>query len=145
MLEGKDFDDLLQMQRLHTDLERQFLSFNRIIPYDRNPDDAYSPRLVNIIHAANPQILGMFDLLCKGMDLKPEKDDFPRYMKALDEHGMLHNQKVALKDNLRIIKPFDYERKLEKTRLTGGVLTMIQNTIYRKDFSEVHCIMLFTV
>jgi len=39
--------EIRELKRIWEDLEKQLLEFNEIVPFEKNPHDVYSPRLVN--------------------------------------------------------------------------------------------------
>ncbi len=98
--------ELTQMQQLFSNLETDFLEFNEIVPYDHNPDEVYSPKLVNILQNIGPQIYGLFKIISKQLGLKLDNEKFPSYVKSLDELGLLSNQHVLLMKNAKAVKPF---------------------------------------
>ncbi len=100
MFDEEALNELSQMQRLHRDTERIFLSLNRIIPYDYNEWSVKSPRYINIISATNPQILGMFSLITRGLRLQT-RDTFGAFFAAVNRDGMLSKLKVALREDLK--------------------------------------------
>lgn len=106
-----------EMARLYEDTETQFLSFNRIIPYNRNPGEVYSPRLYTILQSSSAQIISLMaslaSCLCGDGFKSPthmRQKDFPFYYWLLNKEGMLSVQKLAPKEKVTmIITPFKVE------------------------------------
>lgn len=110
------------MQRLHNELEQTFLEINKVIPFDRNDNDVYSPRFVFILQDASRQVDGMLKLIYRRFEphlpasataqvrakiARSAKPGFLDYYTALNHNGMLSVQKLALKeDTPRTITPF---------------------------------------
>jgi hypothetical protein len=115
-------DKLHKMQRLHSDLDQTFLDVNKVIPYDRNNDDVYSPRYVFILQDASRQVDGMFKLLyyqvqallaAHGSPQLPlRRYNFIEFYNFLNKKKMLEVQKVApLEDVSRILTPFQLKKQ----------------------------------
>jgi hypothetical protein len=78
--------DVSAMRILHKDTERQFISFNEIVPYSRNPLDVYSPRLYSILQGASAQTISMMHILYNRFNRKYNRQqDFPFYYESLEE------------------------------------------------------------
>jgi len=99
-------DKILLMEDLYWDTERQFLEFAAIIPYDHNPDDVYSPRLVSILRSAGSQIDGLLKIITERLGLTPASNKYPAYYECLNQGGMLQCQKVTPVRTLKPFKPF---------------------------------------
>jgi hypothetical protein len=105
------------MGKLYQDTERQFLSFNRIVPYNHNPSEVYSPRLYSIMQSSSAQIISMMaslkSFLCDDTFNSPSntyQKDFPFYYKRLNKEEMLSVQKLAPKEDItKIITPFKFD------------------------------------
>jgi hypothetical protein len=101
---------IIEMRALHHDVERIFLSFNRIVPYKDNKFEVYSPRLYPIFQSASAQVISMMDAITRFLMLEPAAADssshnnrqkkFPYYYKLLNIHGMLSMQMVALREKV---------------------------------------------
>jgi hypothetical protein len=122
-LNQEEYEDRLsKMQRLHKELEDAFLEVNKIIPYDQNNREVYSPRFVFILQDASRQVDGMLKLLYRRLEpilpasatakisakiAKKRRPDFLDYYSALNYKGMLKAQKLALREySPRVITPF---------------------------------------
>jgi hypothetical protein len=105
---------IAEMARLYEDTERQFLSFNRIIPYSHNPGEVYSPRLYTILQSCSAQIISMMDSLTSFLfedtfhsRSRRRQKTFGFYYERLNKEGMLSVQKLAPKEKVTmIITPF---------------------------------------
>jgi len=98
--------DLTEMQKQYHNSEYQFLQFNEIIPYNHNPLDIYSPRLVSLALYLGPQILGMFEIIKQQTELTCT-DKFPSYYDALNVRSLLSSQGFILADSKVVYRPFD--------------------------------------
>ena len=83
-----DFD-LQSLKRLHRDSEKQLLEFNDIIPYEHNPNNLYSPILVNLLLQVGPQVENVTDLLVRDLDLKPDGNGVPSRIREINKSGVL--------------------------------------------------------
>ena len=99
------------MQQLYSNLESEFLSFNKIVPYNHNPDDVYSPKLVNILQNIGPQIYGIFNIISKQLGITVNPDKFPNYVRVFNEKELLSNQHVILMEGGKQIKPFEKDQE----------------------------------
>ncbi len=97
--------DLIEMQRQYHNSEYEFLQFNEIIPFNRNPLDIYSPKLVNLSLYLGPQILGMFEIIKQQTGVTCS-DEFPSYYKALNVNSLLSSQGVILSGSKVVYRPF---------------------------------------
>ena len=95
------------MRGLYFETERQFMEFVQVIPYEHNPDDVYSPKLVNILQSTGPQIDGMFKIIEAEPGLAPVSDSFPSHYDTLNSHGLLEIQKVIPQRMERPFKPYE--------------------------------------
>lgn len=100
-------NELLEMQKLYTNLEYEFLLFNEIIPYAHNPIDVYSPKLVNILQSIGPQIYGMFKMMTDQLDIQSKNFKFPDYFDSINNHTLLSNQSIILIETNQILEPFE--------------------------------------
>lgn len=100
--------DVFEMRNLHRDLERQFLSFNEIIPYSHNLLSVYSPRLYSILQGASAQTIGMMHILYNLFNpRKNRQQKFPFYFNELNKNNSLSIQKVSPKEQFdSILQPF---------------------------------------
>ncbi len=139
------------MQRLHNELELQFLEVNKIIPYDNNDSNVYSPRYVFILQDASRQVDGLFRLIYKRLDdlaiahgapLSPlPRTDFCGYYDFLNSQDMLANQKLAPRDDaLRTIRRLGSSNKIPQN---GGKHITTQSTICQKVKHSVNWAMFF--
>jgi len=107
-----------EMQALHQDLEDRFLSFNKVVAFNHNPDEVYSPRLYSVLQGASSQVISMMQLLTSELKLyKSQKQEkFHFYYKLLNSEGMLSKQIICpKKDTRRIMAPFQiYENETPK-------------------------------
>lgn len=106
--------EMIEMQKLYRFTELEFLEFNRVIPYDHNPDTVFSPELFNLLYSIGPQIYGMFEILTTSFLLRPRKKDFPSYHKVLNAKKLLSSQRVILRDNQRELRPFVTKSEVKK-------------------------------
>lgn len=102
--------ELYEMQHLYSNLEEEFLEFDKIIPYSHNPDNVFSPKLVNILQNIGPQIYGMFKIISKQLEITINPEKFPNYVQTIDEKELLSNQHVRIIDGGKQITPFEKEK-----------------------------------
>jgi hypothetical protein len=108
--------NILAMRNLHIDTEREFLSFNRIIPYNINPAKVYSPRLYRILQGASSQIIAMMHLIYDEYNPKLNRQkEFPFYFEHLNKTNILSIQKVAPREQFNLILRHFHTDKKEKT------------------------------
>jgi len=93
-------ESISAMRKLHFDVESQFLSFNRIVPYDHNPPEVYSPRLYSVLQNTCAQVISMMHTLSVllGLSENKKQQDFPFYYERLNSQGMLSLQTVSPKE-----------------------------------------------
>lgn len=104
----RDERDLVAMRNLHADVEKQFVSFNDIVPYRHNLRNIYSPKLYSILQAASAQIIGMMHILYNQYNPREKRqNEFPFYFKALNKNQLLTIQKISPKEQYdSILQPF---------------------------------------
>ena len=93
--------ELTNLQKLHSDLEKQMMRFDEIIPYERQTTSLiFSPRLLNIMLACGPQIESLTrwiaswcnmelieaDEECEG---KTKQISVPKLIHRINEKGVL--------------------------------------------------------
>lgn len=86
--------NLASLKRLQYDSEKHLLEFNEIIPYEHNPEDVYSPRLVNLILQLGPQVENIIDLIVKKLQLKPQGSGTPSRIKEINKTGILSKLRI---------------------------------------------------
>ena len=87
--------DLKNLKRLHRDSEKQLLEFNEIVPYEHNPANVYSPKLVNLLLTVGPQIENLTDLIIIQLQLSPEGNGLSSRIKELDKDGVLSSFEIT--------------------------------------------------
>jgi len=101
------FDVMLQnLKRLHIDSENRFLEFNDIVPYEHNPNDVYSPILVNLMLQAGPQIENLVDLIINELKLKPKEKGLPARIREINRDGILSGFKISMLTNDMQVTPY---------------------------------------
>jgi len=104
------------MIELHKELEKEFLAFNEIVPYNHNLAGAgvYSPRLYSIFQTSCVQVISMMQHIVnelKGLKTKTRQESFEEYYKFLNKNGMLALQIVSPKRKFnKIITPFQLKK-----------------------------------
>lgn len=92
--------ELIEMRQMYFIVEKQFLEFNEIIPYQYHKDwnQVTSPKLASIILSIGPQIEKMLKILVNKMNLGTGQKNlrFSDFVKVLDVQKMLTNQTVGL-------------------------------------------------
>lgn len=98
---------LREFFELYYETERQFIEFDRVVPYHKNPDNVYSPVLYGILQSLGSQTDGLLKALCRETGVIPAKpEDFPRRVAALDAKGLLSFLKVVARRDRRTLAPF---------------------------------------
>jgi hypothetical protein len=99
------------MRDLHRDLEKQFLSFDELVPYNHNPDDVYSPRLYSILQGTCAQVISLMQNIVAELNSKNISSlwqaKFKDYYDFLNIKGVLSLQVVSPKKKFdKIMTPF---------------------------------------
>jgi len=103
-----DFDvNLKNLKRLFRDSEKQLQEFNESIPYEHNPENVFSPKLVNLILQAGPQIENLTDMMIEKLEITPEGNGLLSRIKTLNKNNVLSNFQIHLKPELIQFTPFD--------------------------------------
>lgn len=108
-----------EMRKLHTYSEMQFLSFNKIVPYNHNPTEVYSPRLYSILQDSCAQVISILDLVTKRLNLSRNRNSkginqekFGEFFRLLNEKQMLSIQNVApIEKTDMTISPFKFRKQ----------------------------------
>lgn len=127
---------LASMRGLYLETERQFVEFGQVIPYERNPEGIYSPRLVNILQSTGPQVDGMFKILEAELGLPPASDKFPSHYDTLNAKGLLEIQKVTPQRVKRPFKPFE-ARSPDWWQAYNDTKHDLPNGVYRGTLEKV--------
>lgn len=112
-----------EMRKLHIDVEDQFLSFNRIVPYNHNPGEVYSPRLYSILQNACAQVISMMNAITKrigsktpmnvSIGKKEKQRKFDECYNFLNQKLMLAVQSVAPREKIEMtIRPFKFKQNV---------------------------------
>jgi len=131
------------MIELHKDLEKDFLTFNEIVPYDHNSASVYSPRLYSIFQTSCVQVISMMEHIVnelKGLKTKTKQERFEEYYRFLNKNGMLVLQIVSPKMKFnKIINPFQLKNRpvpdwwhdynASKHKLPSGALVRMGNVL----------------
>ena len=99
--------NLQNLKRLFNDSEKQLHEFNETIPYEHNPNDVFSPKLVNLILQAGPQIENLTDLMLEKLEIPSEGNGLLSRIKTLNKNGVLSKFQIHLKPQLIQFTPFD--------------------------------------
>ncbi len=103
-----DFNVNLQnLKRLFSDSEKQLHEFNENIPYEHNPTNVFSPKLVNLILQVGPQIENLTDLMIGKLAITYEGSGLLSRIKTLNKNDVLSKFKIHLKPQLIQFTPFD--------------------------------------
>jgi len=100
--------NLNNLTKLQTDLEKQMLQFDEIIPFERQTTaKIFSPRLLNMMIVCGPQVEAVTELICKRCNIDvPEKKNVPELIKKINSKAVLSNfEIVSLLHNL-LFTPF---------------------------------------
>lgn len=98
--------EIRELKRIWEDLEKQLLEFNEIVPYEKNPHDVYSPRLVNMMLVTGPQIEAMTRLIVKKLKLRPQGTGIPSYLKEINKNSVLSMQRIISLTSGLLFTPF---------------------------------------
>jgi hypothetical protein len=99
---------LHNLKKLHTDLEKQMLKFDEIIPYERQETaKIYSPRLLNMMLACCPQIEAVTKLIA-------EKCNFtgnvvPKLIQKINNNAVLSKFSIVSIPHQLLFTPFTKE------------------------------------
>jgi len=100
-----DFD-VRELKRIWNDLEKQVLAFNDIVPFELNPHDIYSPKLVNLMLLSGVQIEAMAKLIVKKLKLNPGGRGIPSFLKKINEDSVLSKQRIVSLTSDLLFTPF---------------------------------------
>jgi hypothetical protein len=127
------------MQQKFHFLELRYREIYEWIPYNKNNLDVYSPKISSFITDVGPQILGMFDFLCKQFGLTSQKNDFPGYFTILNQSHMLSIQGFLVPQKSQLFNPFDFQgnvpswwnawNKIKHEQPTGEIFGILENAI----------------
>lgn len=82
--------ELENLQKLHTDLEKQMLSFDEVVPFERQTTaKIFSPRLINMMLACGPQIEGVTRIIGRRCNIKD--GSIPSLIQQINEKAVLSN------------------------------------------------------
>ncbi len=98
--------ELGEMKKIWEDLEKQLVAFNEVVPYERNSVQVYSPKLVNIMLSAGPQIEGMVKILVKELKVQPESNKVLDLIKDINKNAILSVQRISSTLNGLLFTPF---------------------------------------
>ncbi|CDI04944.1 hypothetical protein [Candidatus Nitrosotenuis uzonensis] len=109
--------ELGNLQKLHTDLEKQMMKFDEIIPFERQTTAMiFSPRLLNMMLACGPQIESMTKLIAKrcNIDAFDIVDDagtkwsksVPKLIQEINSKAVLAKFRIVSKPHLLLFTPF---------------------------------------
>lgn len=137
------------MIELHKELEKEFLAFNEIVPYNHNLAGAgvYSPRLFSIFQTSCVQVISMMQHIVDELNglktkaTKARQKSFEEYYKFLNKNGMLSLQIVSPKRKFdKIIAPFQLKKhsvpdwwddyNTSKHSLPSGALVRMGNVLH---------------
>lgn len=76
-------------------LESSFIEITRIIPLE-NPNEAFSPRLYEILQSTCSQVESISKIISEKLDLQPQENNFPYIFEKMNENGLLDKQAVDL-------------------------------------------------
>ena len=93
------------LKSLQLETEDQILDFNKIVPLEHNLSNVYSPKLVNIILQAGPQIEAIVDAIMKELGLS-SNGGVPSKIKKINEKGMLNKLDIHFIPNKIGFLPF---------------------------------------
>jgi len=79
---------LYHLRRLFDDSEIKLQDFNEIIPFQFNPKEIYSPKLVNLMLEIGPQIEDITNLIITELALSDECGIISR-IKEINKNGVL--------------------------------------------------------
>ena len=98
--------DLGNMKRLQKDSEEQLLNFNEIVPYEQNPSNIYSPKLVNLILQVGPQVENLIDLIMQKFGLTSSRNGVPSRIDSINKKGVLSNLQIVSSPHGLLFTPF---------------------------------------
>lgn len=100
-------DDMRGFLELYFTSERQFLQFDELVPYDRNPDSVYSPVLFPMLQFSGSQVDGLMKAITEQSGIVPKTRNFPERYHALNGKGLLPILKVGTQRGSRALHPFN--------------------------------------
>ncbi len=108
-MDTKSFEyDLNNLRKLHTDLEKQMIQFDEIIPFERQTTaKIFSPRLLNMMISCGPQIEAITELICVRCNIElPKKKNIPELIQKMNSKGVLSNLEISTLAHGILFTPF---------------------------------------
>ncbi|MCH7561138.1 MAG: hypothetical protein IIC67_07210 [Thaumarchaeota archaeon] len=99
-------NDLQNLKRLFLDSEQELKKFDEIVPYEHNPNNIYSPKLVNLLLQIGPQIEGVTDLIASKKTLKVQSGGVPSRIEKINHKGVLSRFEITSLLNGALFTPF---------------------------------------
>lgn len=100
--------DLNNLRKLHTDLEKQMIQFDEIIPFERQTTaKIFSPRLLNMMITCGPQIEAVTELICLSCNIEvPKKKNIPKLIQKINSKAVLSNFEITSRSHYLLFTPF---------------------------------------
>ena len=99
---------LENLQKLHTDLEKQMLNFDEVIPYEhQRTAKIYSPRLLNMMLACGPQVEAITRLISTKCGF-PD-GGIPSLIEKINQKTVLSDLKIVSIPHRLLFTPFGTE------------------------------------
>ena len=99
-------NDLQNLKRLFGDSEQELKKFNEIVPFEHNPHEIYSPKLVNLLLQIGPQIESLTDLIASKKELRFERGGVPSRIERINHDGVLSGFNITSLQNGLLFTPF---------------------------------------
>ncbi|MFM7797101.1 MAG: hypothetical protein ACKO7N_10095 [Candidatus Nitrosotenuis sp.] len=107
--------ELANLEKLHIDLEKQMLTFDEIVPFERQTTaKIFSPRLLNIMLVCGAQIEAVTDLIVRRCNIeqkyvykgKKKEKSVTQLIKDIDAHAVLSKMEIVSKSHEVLFSPF---------------------------------------
>ena len=107
--EGFQFD-LENLKKLHTDLEKQMLQFDEVVPYERQRTaHIYSPRLLNMMLVCGAQIEAVTRLISRRCNFVEQNGGIPSLIREINKKLVLSKFTIVSIPHRLLFTPFGNE------------------------------------
>lgn len=101
--------DLESLRKLHTDLEKQMLMFDEVVPYERQRTaQIYSPRLLNMMLVCGAQIEAVTRLIARRGNFS-DYDNIPSLIRQINQKTVLSKFQIVSIPYRLLFTPFTKE------------------------------------
>lgn len=125
--------ELEELKHLHTDIEKQMIEFDEIIPYTRQKNaEIFSPRLLNMILACGPQVEAVSEIIANRCGIKRDELNVPSLIQKINEKGILSKFNIiSIQYNLQFT-PFTLE--LDWWKMYNGLKHNLSTEQYKINY-----------